>query len=173
MERTVALALLGLRDEHPTAAQISEAYRFAIQMNHPDKYTHNDKLRQHAEEQCRLINEARVCLLQGVWTSESHNNETHDEETDWTKNSSSSSESEYARQERSYKADSNRTTDHQSRGRGSARTVDTRTNDEFDEASDDAFDRPYRETPLLSTWRTSVGRAIAYEIPGIPIAAET
>ena len=34
-------------------------------MNHPDRFAGNEKLRLHAEEQCKRINEARDVLLSG------------------------------------------------------------------------------------------------------------
>lgn len=67
MRRDVALALLGITEEHPSEERISKAYRAAIQMNHPDRYATNEQLRKHAEEQCKLINEAREVLVSGSW----------------------------------------------------------------------------------------------------------
>lgn len=64
MSRETACALLGIESSNPTSDQIKEAYRNAMQLNHPDKYAGNEKLRKHAEEQCRRINEAKARLLQ-------------------------------------------------------------------------------------------------------------
>lgn len=67
MKKSVALALLGLKESEINDARINEAYRAAMQMNHPDRYAHDERLRQHAEEQCKLINEAREALLSRSW----------------------------------------------------------------------------------------------------------
>lgn len=71
MEKDTALALLGLVGENPTEADINKAYRAAMQMNHPDRYANNENLRRRAEEQSKLINEARQVLLNDTWEKES------------------------------------------------------------------------------------------------------
>jgi ssDNA-binding Zn-finger/Zn-ribbon topoisomerase 1 len=70
MKKSVALALLGLHIENPTETQITQAYRSAIQLNHPDRFANNEKLRRHAEEQSKLINEARDVLLRKSWQND-------------------------------------------------------------------------------------------------------
>lgn len=70
MRKDVALALLGLQPNELDPIRINAAYRNAMQMNHPDRFAQNERLRQHAEEQCKLINEARSVLLEGTWDSE-------------------------------------------------------------------------------------------------------
>ncbi len=77
MRKDVALALLGLSNPEPSESQINEAYYAAVQLNHPDKYVNNEKLRQHAEEQCKLINEAREVLLQDARKRSSHSTFEH------------------------------------------------------------------------------------------------
>lgn len=72
MRKDVALALLGLHENEPSEERINEAYRAAIQLNHPDRYASNERLRAHAEEQCKLINQARDTLLNGVQEPESN-----------------------------------------------------------------------------------------------------
>lgn len=67
VKKDVALALLGLSDENPTDDEVNAAYKAAMQMNHPDRYASNERLRKHAEEQSKLINEAREVLLNGTW----------------------------------------------------------------------------------------------------------
>ena len=67
MTRDIALAVLGLTSGEITEDRINEAYRAAVRMNHPDKYARDEQLREHAEEQCKLINEAREVLLSGSW----------------------------------------------------------------------------------------------------------
>lgn len=66
MRKDVALALLGLHENEPSEDRINEAYRAAVQLNHPDRYANNERLRAHAEEQCKLINQARDTLLNGT-----------------------------------------------------------------------------------------------------------
>mgnify|MGYP001667813824 CR=1 FL=1 len=68
MTKEVALALLGLDSNNLTEEAINEAYRAAVQLNHPDRFVMNERLRHHAEEQCILINEARSVLLNQTWT---------------------------------------------------------------------------------------------------------
>lgn len=63
MSSETARALLGLGDGPLDAEAIKEAYRNAVQLNHPDRYAGNEKLQKHAEEQCRRINEAREVLI--------------------------------------------------------------------------------------------------------------
>lgn len=70
MNRSVALALLGFSKQDPTKDEIIAAYKAAIQLNHPDRYNNNERLRAHAEEQCKLINEAREVLLNNTWKSD-------------------------------------------------------------------------------------------------------
>lgn len=67
LSREAALALLGLSGENPSEAEINAAYKAAMQMNHPDRYANNERLRRHAEEQSKLINEARDIMLSGAW----------------------------------------------------------------------------------------------------------
>lgn len=67
MRKDVAMAILGLRGDWFSEEDVNKAYKAAIQMNHPDRYAGNDTLRQHAEEQCKLINEARAVLLSRGW----------------------------------------------------------------------------------------------------------
>lgn len=62
MDKASALLLLGLQDGDLTRASLKAAYRAAVQINHPDRHQGNEKLRKHAEEQCRRINEARDVL---------------------------------------------------------------------------------------------------------------
>jgi curved DNA-binding protein CbpA len=63
MDKATARALLGIDDENPTKKQVNEAYRNAARLNHPDNYAGDEKLKEHAERQMRLINEARQVLL--------------------------------------------------------------------------------------------------------------
>lgn len=63
MDRKTALAVLGLLESNPSVSQIKDAYRTSMRINHPDNYVNDEDLRKHAEEQCRLINEARDVLL--------------------------------------------------------------------------------------------------------------
>lgn len=70
LSREAALALLGLSGENPSEAEINAAYKAAMQMNHPDRYANNERLRRHAEEQSKLINEACDILLNGAWERE-------------------------------------------------------------------------------------------------------
>lgn len=73
VKRDVALALLGLSDGDSDLAdaEINAAYKAAMQMNHPDCYANNEYLKKRAEEQSKLINEARDVLLNGTWERES------------------------------------------------------------------------------------------------------
>lgn len=66
LSREAALALLGLSGADPTDAEVNAAYKAIMQMNHPDRYAGNERLRKHAEEQSKLINEARDVLLNGA-----------------------------------------------------------------------------------------------------------
>ena len=64
MQKGEALALLGLQDdENLDKDQIKQAYRASMKMNHPDNFANNDELREYAEKQSRLINEAKEVLL--------------------------------------------------------------------------------------------------------------
>lgn len=57
-----ALRLLGL-DEDATEADIKIAYKEMAQILHPDKYADNKRLSERANEQFKLVNEAREVLL--------------------------------------------------------------------------------------------------------------
>ena len=72
MKRDVALALLGLSEDGLDAESITAAYKTAMRINHPDRYATNEQLRAHAEEQCKLINEARETLLSQLPNDEAH-----------------------------------------------------------------------------------------------------
>ena len=62
MTRAEALRLLGL-DEDATEADIKVAYKEMAQILHPDKYADNKKLSERANEQFKMVNEAREVLL--------------------------------------------------------------------------------------------------------------
>ena len=62
MTRDEALRLLGL-DEEATEADIKLAYRELAQILHPDKYNNNKRLSDRANEQLKMVNEAREVLL--------------------------------------------------------------------------------------------------------------
>ena len=64
MTREEALTALGL-DGDATQDEITAAYRELAQMLHPDKYGTSKRLRERAEQQMRVINEARDTLLRG------------------------------------------------------------------------------------------------------------
>lgn len=70
MKKDVALALLGLVGEKPTDEEINAAYKASMQLHHPDRYASDERLREVAEEQSKLINEAREALLSGTWERE-------------------------------------------------------------------------------------------------------
>lgn len=72
MKKEVALAILGLDGSDLSEEAINKAYRAAMKMNHPDRYANDEELRQHAERQSKLINEARQVLL-----SKSQDDKTH------------------------------------------------------------------------------------------------
>lgn len=57
MNRTEALHILGL-SEGATPPEIKEAYREAVQIMHPDKFTGNKKLQARATEQFKYLQEA-------------------------------------------------------------------------------------------------------------------
>ena len=63
-----ALRLLGL-NEKATEADIKLAYRELAQILHPDKYANNKRLSDRANEQLKLVNEAREVLLGGKGSS--------------------------------------------------------------------------------------------------------
>ena len=64
MTREEALTALGLEGD-ATQDEITAAYRELAQMLHPDKYGTSKRLRERAEQQMRVINEARDTLLRG------------------------------------------------------------------------------------------------------------
>ena len=64
MTREEALTALGLEGD-ATQDEITAAYRELAQMLHPDKYGKSKRLRERAEQQMRVINEARDTLLRG------------------------------------------------------------------------------------------------------------
>lgn len=64
MTREEALTALGLEAD-ATQEEITAAYRELAQMLHPDKYGTSKRLRERAEQQMRVINEARDMLLRG------------------------------------------------------------------------------------------------------------
>ena len=64
MTREEALTALGLEGD-ATQDEITAAYRELAQMLHPDKYGKSKRLRERAEQQMRVINEARDVLLRG------------------------------------------------------------------------------------------------------------
>lgn len=82
MRKDVALALLGLRDNELNEARINEAYRAAMRLNHPDRYANDETLRKHAEEQCKLINEARTVLLSQTWDADNADSYCDDSRAD-------------------------------------------------------------------------------------------
>lgn len=57
-----ALAVLGLKSA-ATSEEVRVAHRELAQMLHPDKFSGSAKLRARAEQQMRLVNEARDVLL--------------------------------------------------------------------------------------------------------------
>ena len=57
-----ALRLLGL-EEDATEADVKLAYREMAQILHPDKFAGNKKLSERANEQFKMVNEAREVLL--------------------------------------------------------------------------------------------------------------
>jgi len=62
MTRDEALRLLGL-GEDATEAEVKIAYRELAQILHPDKYNNNERLSERANEQLKMVNEAREVLL--------------------------------------------------------------------------------------------------------------
>ena len=64
MTQEEALTALGLEGD-ATQDEITAAYRELAQMLHPDKYGKSKRLRERAEQQMRVINEARDVLLRG------------------------------------------------------------------------------------------------------------
>jgi len=64
MNRQEALRVLGLK-EGATEAEIKQAYKEMAQILHPDKQGDNEALKARAEEQFKLVNEARDVLLKG------------------------------------------------------------------------------------------------------------
>lgn len=79
MDKKIALAILGLAESNPSTTKIKGAYRSAMRINHPDKYLNDETLRMHAEEQCRLINEARDVLM----SSSQKANSANQEQSEW------------------------------------------------------------------------------------------
>ena len=60
----ISLELLDLKEyEELSEANVKQAYKSAMKMNHPDNYANDDKLREYAEKQSRLINEAKDVLM--------------------------------------------------------------------------------------------------------------
>lgn len=59
-----ALRLMGL-EESANEEDIKIAYREMSQILHPDRFNNNEKLRDRATEQFKLLNEARDMLLSG------------------------------------------------------------------------------------------------------------
>ena len=57
-----AYTALGL-ETGATTAEVKVAYHELVQMLHPDKYGDNKRLRERAEQQMRVINEARDVLI--------------------------------------------------------------------------------------------------------------
>lgn len=68
MTRDEALQVLGLK-QGASPDEVRLAYRELAQMLHPDKFGDNKKLRARAEQQMRIMNEARDVLLKGVSAS--------------------------------------------------------------------------------------------------------
>ena len=68
MTRDEALQVLGLK-QGASPDEVRLAYRELAQMLHPDKFGDNQKLRARAEQQMRIMNEARDVLLKGVSAS--------------------------------------------------------------------------------------------------------
>lgn len=68
MTRDEALQVLGLK-QGASPDEVRLAYRELAQMLHPDKFGNNKKLRARAEQQMRIMNEARDVLLKGVSAS--------------------------------------------------------------------------------------------------------
>ena len=59
MDRSTALVILGIESQNPTDEEIKEAYLLQVQINHPDKLINAGlKVRVHAENQMKIINEA-------------------------------------------------------------------------------------------------------------------
>ncbi len=143
MNIDTALKLLGISERNPSVERINSAYHAAMQMCHPDRYANNETLRAHAEEQCKLINEAREVLLSRNWE--------HDVGKD---------ESYYARE-------CDAPQNHQSSYSYSERAdveQDTKNNDSQDcgtNSGEQAVSSPSVEASLLSEWSTSIGYSIA------------
>lgn len=70
MTREEALTALGL-ESGATQGEIIAAHRELAQMLHPDKYGKSKRLRERAEQQMRVINEARDTLTRGCARSRS------------------------------------------------------------------------------------------------------
>ncbi len=138
MRKDVALALLGLQDGELDDARINAAYRIAIQMNHPDKYSSNDRLRMHAEEQCKLINEAREVLLSRSWEKD-----TAYERAESSRDNDEHAECEYRKEEQE------------------ERKNDFKVDDQVSTHEKPSQGVQVSFTPFLDIWRTSVGASIA------------
>ncbi len=69
MKKSEALHILGLNDG-ATDEEIKKAHRKKVVANHPDQYAKDPSKKAQAEEQTKLINEARDVLLSRKWDPE-------------------------------------------------------------------------------------------------------
>ena len=74
MKRSEALLILGIETTNPDDDEIVSAYHIAVQMNHPDRYQNNPKLREAAENKMKQINIAFDTLKSGKWEVEDNGN---------------------------------------------------------------------------------------------------
>jgi hypothetical protein len=115
-----------------------------MQMNHPDRYAGNDRLRQHAEEQCKLINEARDVLLSESWQSD-HNETGHSDRNRRDAYGAHDSGGQYGSRQNPAWGEGG----HGDRGSGSRQ-----------QTAPSSSGGKLSVTPVLDIWKTSVGYSV-------------
>jgi hypothetical protein len=159
MKRDVALAILGLQGDSSTAAQINEAYRVAMQLNHPDRFVNNEKLRKHAEEQCKLINEAREVLLSRNWQTDNSESGSYNKSWNSAYGTDGNEGNWRQRNNNTHKAYEHERQYSSNRNWHESQYADQKDQDHQQSTGNRSSER-LSVTPILDIWKTSIGYSI-------------
>ena len=75
LNREHCLRILELQG-NPSPSEIKDAYRLLVKVWHPDKYSHDPKLQQRAQEKVKLVNSAYEWLNSHIYETDAGPNES-------------------------------------------------------------------------------------------------
>lgn len=156
MKRDVALALLGLSVKGLDEARINAAYKSAMRISHPDRYANNEQLRAHAEEQCKLINEARDTLLRQLPKDKSRTAQTGKAQNggngqDGYRQQKNQPRANKQAKEQTRQAERNERAEQTEHSKESKRNEEARHSGESEQTEQEKKSA----TPVLDSWKTS------------------